>query len=54
MPSCGKTALEKADERPFMGATLLTNLKNAEHLQAQAVLNEIIDLNHQAGLAYST
>jgi len=44
----------KADERPFMGATLLTNLKNAEHIQAQALLNQIIDLNQQVGLAYST
>lgn len=44
----------KQDERPFMGATLLTNLKNAEHIQAQALVNEIIDLNQQAGLAYST
>ena len=37
-----------------MGATLLTNLKNAEHIQAQALLNQIIDLNQQVGLAYST
>ena len=31
----------------------MTNPKNAEQLQTQAVLNQIIDLNQQAGPAYS-
>ena len=43
----------KQDERPFMGATVLANLKNVEHIQARALLNRIVDLNQEAGLAYS-
>lgn len=34
----------KQDDRPFLTATLLKLLPNAEHQQAQALLNQVIDL----------
>jgi len=43
----------KQDERPFMSSALITNLKNADFVQAQVFLNQVIDLSQQAGLAYS-
>jgi hypothetical protein len=43
----------KQDERPFLTATLLKLLPNAEHQQAQALLQEVINLSQQGGIAYS-
>jgi hypothetical protein len=43
----------KQDERPFLTATLLKLLPNAEHPQAMALLNQVIDLAQQGGIAYS-
>jgi hypothetical protein len=43
----------KPDERPFQSAIFLSKLNNTEHTQAQALLNEIIDIAQQGGLAYS-
>jgi hypothetical protein len=43
----------KQDERPFLTATLLKLLPNAEHQQTQALLNEVINLAQQGGIAYS-
>ena len=31
----------------------MTNLKNGDYIQAQALLNQVLDMNQQAGLAYS-
>lgn len=43
----------KQDDRAFMNSALLSNLKNADYIQAQALLNQVIDLNQRAGLQYS-
>lgn len=43
----------KQTDQPFMNAALLQNLPNTDHHNAQVYLNQVIDLNQQAGLAYS-
>jgi hypothetical protein len=43
----------KQDERPFLTATPLNLISNAEHQQVQALLNEGINLAQQGGIAYS-
>ena len=43
----------KTDDRPFLNATLLQLLPNAEHDEAQALLNQALDLAQRGGLAYS-
>jgi hypothetical protein len=43
----------KVDDRPFLNATLLQLLPNAEHAESQALLNQVLDLAQQGGLAYS-
>jgi hypothetical protein len=48
-----ENGVRKLDERPFMSSVLMTNLNNKEHAQAQALLNQVLDMNQQAGLAYS-
>jgi hypothetical protein len=43
----------KKDEQSFMNGTVLDKLPNAEHEQAQALLNQVIDTAQRGGLAYS-
>lgn len=48
-----ENGVRKQDERAFMNSALLANLHNTEHVTAQALCNQVLDLNQQAGLAYS-
>ena len=48
-----ENASRKADERPFTSASFLSKLQNTEHAQAQALLDEVITIAQQGGVAYS-
>ena len=48
-----ETGERKRDEQPFSCASLLEKIPNAEHEQAQGLLNQVIDTAAKGGLAYS-
>ena len=48
-----ETGARKKDEQPFSCASLLEKIPNAEHEQAQGLLNQVIDTAAKGGLAYS-
>jgi hypothetical protein len=48
-----ENASRKVDERPFSSASFLSKLNNTDHTQAQALLDEVITIAQQGGVAYS-